>query len=339
MSNQVTQPANAAAGQPVVKPNPIADKMALAQAIRVKPADTAAAKPATEVAKTEETPAAAQDEAVETPATEAGTSAEVTPPAEVSKFDRAKQASDKARSAAKKNRERQLEQQRINYQMEEVRRQNARLQQETAQARQFQEQLRSDPIAALRQLGVTDQAVAERMLKDGSPEAQIRQLEARLEAERQERLQERQQLQQKEAQLREQEANADFVRKASDAEKFPNLQDVPPSQIVAGGYRLLAAARARGIDTRMYTAEDFIELLDLEYAEHRKSKATVRSKETMSQVTTGSGTEKKPAAATTTLTNRLGTQGGSTPVDRDQLSPIEQKQLLAAEIRKALKKT
>jgi hypothetical protein len=132
-----------------------------------------------------------------------------------------KRAADSARRSSKASRRVAEEAQRLRQEHAQALRQLEWERQERAKEReQFEKR---DPLELLRARGVTPAQLAQEAIKQGTPEAKIQSLEAKLEAERQARLHaESVQLEsQKAAQL--EKAYSDFLSEAADKAKYPTL--------------------------------------------------------------------------------------------------------------------
>lgn len=114
--------------------------------------------------------------------------------AERSRAERVAEAVKKAKAGASRNRQLERERDTLRRQNEIHTQQLAQMRQQAERGQRLEHQLRSDPLAALNQSGVsTDQLVA-RVLAHGTPEEKIQALQSQLAADRAERERERQQL-------------------------------------------------------------------------------------------------------------------------------------------------
>lgn len=136
-----------------------------------------------------------------------------------------------------------------------------------------------DPFKFLESLGVPPEELAKRVIKRGDPLSQAEELRAELESMRRE-IADRETAAQKAQQEREErerqasiaaqrrQAEAAFVRLASDESKFPSLNALySPDEILAKAHRVAAAARAADPDA-IYE--------DSEIAEHLEHEASLR---------------------------------------------------------------
>jgi hypothetical protein len=187
-----------------------------------KDAELAASTPA--ATETAEADAPIQAEA---PATTAAAT-----PAEQSRLERVKEASKIAKKSAARNRNLVAEKQRLEGQLqsqrEQLSRENAQLRQQAEQGQRLADTLNKDPVAAMKLLGINEEAMTQRMLQAGTPEAQIQEMQRQYAVDRAEYQRQINDL--KEGITKEKSAaslaaaEAKCWSKAREADKYPHLQ-------------------------------------------------------------------------------------------------------------------
>ena len=311
-----------------------ADAGVLPEAGRAAPEVDAAAV-AAEVAGEAETSAEVVDE-------DATGDAAVEP--EGSKLDRAKAAADKAKRAASNYRRLQAEHDRQTRELEGQRYRMRQLEQQAQRGTSLEEALRSDPLAALKQAGLTPEQLVQASLKDGTPDAKIEALAAQLAAERKERETLQQTIRQREAQERDARAVAEFQRAGADATRYPALAHLPPDLLTMMGRQVAQEARARYIretgTAPVITDRQILSYLNTKLTKAADPKAPVATSAKAPPATTATKPKAPPATpgakaqpeAPRTLTNKAGNV--SRPSNWDAL-PRNQR---LAHLRDALRK-
>ena len=235
--------------------------------------------------------------------------------AALSPVDRAKAAAARARDSAGRNRQ-LMEQQKV------LARQNAAaqerihaLQAQNEQAARFQQQLAQDPYAALKQLGMTEEQLAHRAVREGTPEALIEKVQRQLAEERQARIALENRLVNERQQIALRSAENAFVQLTSDDSKFPLLSELPAKTVL-----LLAKSATEELVAQGYDVSDFPDSDLCALVEH-KLKEGRRGKKAAAQPPPEAKPKPPPVR---TLTNALGTSKHSMPSDFDSLSQDEQ---------------
>jgi hypothetical protein len=236
--------------------------------------------------------------------------------AEPSAIERAKRAAKNARRDARRFREQSRE-------TEQLRAQHAQAHAEVARLRGIEQALRSDPLAALKALGLTAQDIAKRLVKDGTPEALIANVQEQLEQERAERQKLEAQIQAEKSQAALRQAETRFVERASDTKRYPHVAEQPTALVLAAAKHIISVAGAQGYQ---YSDGEILDYLEREYA--------AKSKTPKTQVSSASGANGKSAspASSRTLTNGLSSSRFSVPANWDSLDDASQKKILADQI-------
>ena len=121
--------------------------------------------------------------------------------------------------------------------------------QRAARGLSLEEAWRKDPLTAIREAGITPDQLVQKALKEGTPEAKIEALAAQNRA-LEDRLNQSEQTRKQAEAIARQEAEetrlqADLVRLAGNAARYPNLQDLTPEAIVERAIGIAVKARTR----------------------------------------------------------------------------------------------
>jgi hypothetical protein len=311
-----------------------------------EPAATATSAAAPVVPPAEAAPLAADAEATrvasaaaETPA-DAQVASDAAPPAaaDPSKLERAKAAAAKASADAKRHREFLARQAAANQESERLRAENAALKARTSVLDELEGLSRTDKIAAARRLGLSPREIAQAAIAEGTPEHQQKTLEDRIKAdfeakygakfaEQQRFIDSMTQAQQAHAI---QQAESALTSKASNAETYPNLSDLPPIMVLE-----LVRSTTRGMSPEqaaMTTHEDLLQFLEIKTAEHRKARSAASSP--------AASTVSPPNAAAGATQPRTQTNGATgddkLPDDWESWSDSRQRRYMASQLDKKL---
>lgn len=219
-------------------------------------------------------------------------------------LERAEAAARRAREGSRRYREMQEAQRRqaadMQRQAEEVRRAAA----EAEQARRFQQELAKDPYAALKKLGMTDQDLAERALREGTPEAALARFQEEIRAEREARLALERQIQAEREEMSRHQAEQKFFKVADNEESYPRLAQLNSSAQLAVVRAALQQIANNGYDVAGLSDEQVAEACEKFLAPKKGGKSAALS----------SGANLKPPApkpaaktGSTTLTNAVST--------------------------------
>lgn len=260
------------------------------------------------------------------------------PPPGPSKLERAQAGAARAtRQAAERRRQAE--------EAAHFRRERDRLAHQVAWERQQREQAERqaaplqdlrDPtkrVDALQRLGVDPKQIAEDAVRASTPEGQIEMLRAELAREKSMR-EEWQQRQRAEAEAAHQrQAEADFVRQASDAEQYPTiarLAKIRPQTLVNEGNALMADVFRR---TGRYPSFDqALAWLEHEYSKALEPDKPSRDAGAQQRTSTTPATERQPAAGTRTLSARAA-ERALLPKSIDQMTREEQIAHFAQQLR------
>lgn len=183
----------------------------------------------------------------EPPAPAAEPAAPAPDTADTEALERAEAAAKRAREGSRRYREMLEAQQRQQAEVQRAAREAQRLRQENEEARRLRDDLTKDPYAALKRLGMTDQDLAERALREGTPEAAIHALRENLEQERQARAALEGRLEAERAATVRAQVEANFARVADNETSYPRL-----SQLSAQAQLAVAQAALRQISNNGY---------------------------------------------------------------------------------------
>jgi hypothetical protein len=206
---------------------------------------------------------------------------------------------------------------------------NAPLRERIAKAERLEAMLRSDPLAALQELGVKAEDAYKRAVLQGKPEALIAQLREELATERQAREQFQADIRGQQHAQQVRALEADFLRRCGETETYPALANTPPSILLKAAVKLgeeLFAATKQG-----YTNQELLAFLNQQYAAHQKASAGDKA-ETGTKAASGAKDKKGPATSRT-VSNDLATQSWSKPANWQELGDLEQRRLIAEQVK------
>jgi colicin import membrane protein len=206
---------------------------------------------------------------------------------------------------------------------------NAPLRERIAKAERLEAMLRSDPLAALQELGVKAEDAYKRAVLQGKPEALIAQLREELATERQAREQFQADIRGQQHAQQVRALEADFLRRCGETETYPALANTPPSILLKAAVKLgeeLFAATKQG-----YTNQELLAFLNQQYAAHQKASAGDKA-ETGTKAASGAK-DKKSSATSRTVSNDLATQSWSKPANWQELGDLEQRRLIAEQVK------
>jgi len=234
--------------------------------------------------------------------------------AALSPLDRAKAAAAKARESAGRNRQLMDAQKVLSRQNQAAQQRIHALQAQNEQAARFQQQLAQDPYAALKQLGMTEEQLAHRAVREGTPERMIENVQRQLAEERQARLALENRLVTERQNIALRQAETAFVQLTSDDSKFPLLSELPAKTVLLLAKSATEELVAQGYDVSDFPDADLCALVEHKLKEGRRGKRAAAPPP-----------EAKPKPPPIkTLTNSLGTAKHSMPSNFDSLSQDEQ---------------
>lgn len=229
----MTQPAIVVTGQPIIASAAEAGEPTMEELAALLPADVVepVVEPVVEAKPTEETTATE-----EKPSAEAEVKPEPVPAEADAALDRAKAAAAKAREGSRRYAAMQEQQREAQAAVQRAAREAEQLRQENAAARAEREAYKKDPYKALKDAGMTDRDLAERALRENTPEAVTQRLADELKAEREARQALENRLEQQATQARKAAqiaaAEAKFAQIADDETAYPQLSQLTtPAQL------------------------------------------------------------------------------------------------------------
>ena len=238
---------------------------------------------------------------------------------------RAKDAADRARKGAAANKKLLEEKSRIEQAAQYQAQQTHALEQRLQQADQLLRNFAQDPVAVMKQLGVTPEEVAKRMAMDGSPEGKIAQLEQALQAQRAELEKLQNQSRAEQEGLRRQQVENEYKQQAQDVKRYPNLAGVHPDFVLARTQQLIVELQRKGHDPKRFTNHDLLEYLDSTYTKNTAE-------------TSAPETEPKPEKKTATITNKLQSAKHVAPPDPTKMNDRQWKKWAAEELARSMTK-
>jgi len=238
---------------------------------------------------------------------------------------KAAKAAKQARQAASKNRQLLAEHERAVRDASYHAQQTESLQAQLRQTQEFIAGMQRDPVGTMRALGVSTEDIANRMVKDGSPEAKIAELEQKL-ANQEEYLRGMLRNGEREKQAaRAQAEETTYKTQSRDVQKYPNLQAIPPDFILARTKEVILELKRRGQDPTRYSNHDLLEYLDAVYADQKPAaKAAAQAEK-----------PKAETPKTKTITNRLAASKYTAPADFDKWDDRRQKKWMAEQLTKS----
>jgi hypothetical protein len=282
----------------------------------------------------EETPSASAETPAEAPAKEtieAATEADAKPSpeeaAEVDRLERAEKAKQKAREGSRRYAETQRLLQEQAARTQQAAAEAERLRRENEAARQREAEYQQDPYAALKKRGMTDVDLAQRAMREGTPEAMAARLEQQVKEERAARQALEARLAEQTRQAQAERAQADFAAIAKNAETYPELAGYRPSAQLQAAREALAKIRSNGFPTEHFTNEMIAEAANLHIRDEWLEKKPVSAK--------APAPAPKPAIAKTsgkTLTNAQAQTRTTAPASWDDLTTEQQMAHLAASL-------
>ena len=342
---------SATPGTPQVSPQDIQKKWASDRAARAASVK-ASVLGGDPVVEAEGEAAATEEVAVETAALEQEGESEgkdVTKVAESEGEDRQKRIAEAARKAkAQSARNKQLlaDVARRDADMAKMRERTAQLEAAAKRGDALEQSLRENPLQALERLGVTPEALAQRVMLAGTPEEKFAALQAQVEAERAERQRLESSLKQREDAARFatnlKAAEDAFVKQALNVERYPNLEGHPRAALLAMGKQVAQDAKAKYLRETgavpEITDKQILTYLNKLYAKSApKSSPTAPSKvatATPSKATKSSGTASPKPASPRTLTGANSAGSFVRPANWESMSRTERVQLMRQDTRR-----
>lgn len=274
---------------------------------------------------------AVKPEPTEGEETPAEPEAEAAPAVDKDALERAEAAAKKAREGSRRYREALESQRRVQAEAARSAREAAEYRRQAEEAAQLQQSLRKDPYAALKKLGMTDHELAERALREGTPENEMRvllqQQQETIAAERQARQQLEQRLEADRQAVARQQAEANFARIADNEGAYPRLAQLSSSAQLAVAQAALQQITNNGYDVSALDDEQVAEACERFLAPKRGAKAAPAAKLPPPPAVAPA---KQPA--NTTLTNQVANARATQPRPWEELTDDEQIAQIAASL-------
>lgn len=246
-------------------------------------------------------------------------------PVDTEALERAEAAAKRAREGSRRYREALEAQRQQQMEVQRAAREAERLRQENEEARRLRDELKKDPYAALKQLGMTDRDLAERALREGTPEAAIHSLNERLERAEQARAALENRLAEERAAVARQQVEENFARVADNESSFPRLAQLTNQAQLVIARAALKQIADNGYDVSGFSDTDVAEACE-RYLAPKKGKATTAPK----QAPVAAPTPAAPKPSGKTLTNAVATERAVAPKPWHELSEDEQIAQIAA---------
>ncbi len=245
-------------------------------------------------------------------------------------LERATKAAARAREGSRRYAETQRQLAEQSHHAQQAAREAEQLRRENAAAKQREEALLKDPYKALKDRGMTDVQLAERAMRENSPEAVVQQLKEQVEQERAARLQLEQRLEHDRVTAirneRARVAQASFAAEADNEEAYPLLSQLNGDVQLTLAREALNRIKARGYDETRLTDAQVAEAAETLLKSKRAAKAAAAA---------APAVVAKPAVAKTsgkTLTNAMSQTRMVAPATFDDLSEEQQFAHLAASL-------
>lgn len=244
--------------------------------------------------------------------------------------ERAEKAAASARQGSARYKETQARLQQEASARQRIEQEAMALRREAQAAREREEAYQKDPYKALKDRGMTDRDLAERAMRENSPEALTLKLEAQLQEERQARiaLERRIETERETARMHavRSQAEAAFFKAAGDVDSYPELAVLRPAVQLVAAREALATMQANGYDTRSLT--------NGQIAEAAQEWLTMERKATPAKETKATPAPAKPTArpSAQTLTNAAAQTRVVAPANWDDLTDDQQIAHLAQQL-------
>lgn len=242
-------------------------------------------------------------------------------------LERAEQAAKRAREGSRRYRQMLEEQNRVRQEAQRAAQEAERARREAEEARKLQESWKKDPYKTLKGLGMTDQELAERALREGTPEALIFELKEKLEQEAQARAALEQRLESERAELARQRAEQNFTRLASDEGAYPRLAQLDGPAQLAIARAALQQIENNGYSVAGLSDEQVAEACERFLTPRRPGKAAAPKP---NPAPAPAAKPQTPAPASKTLTNAVSTQRAVAPREWHEMTEDEQIAAIAA---------
>jgi hypothetical protein len=262
-----------------------------------------------------------------------GTEAEAAPADAIDKeaLDRAEQAAKRAREGSRRYREALAVQEQQRAEVQRAAREAEQHRREAEEARRLREELTRDPYKALKNLGMTDHDLAERALREGTPEAALYELKEQLQQERAAREAFESRLQEERAAANRARVEAEFTSLADNEEAYPRLAQLSAPAQLAVAQAALMQIKANGYEVRGLTDAQVAEACEEFLAPKRASKAAPAAKSSPDAAPpAGKAPAAKPLGKS--LTNSVATQRAVASRPWHDLSEDEQIAQIAASL-------
>ncbi|AKU93378.1 hypothetical protein AKJ09_00042 [Labilithrix luteola] len=186
----------------------------------------------------------------EAPAAEAAPAEEPAPELneDAEALARAEAAAKRAREGSRRFREMREAQEKSRMAEQRAAREAAQARKEAEEGRALRESLTKDPYKALKGLGMTDEDLAERALREGTPEALLHEMREQVAAERAARLALEERLQNERAALARQTTEQNFLRVADNEARYPQLSNLSPRAQLSAAREAIAQIVENGYD-------------------------------------------------------------------------------------------
>lgn len=243
-------------------------------------------------------------------------------PAEDEALERAAKAAQKAREGSRRYAQTQEALRQQQAEVQRAAREAEQLRQENAAAKAREEALLKDPYKALKDRGMTDRDLAERALRENTPEAVTERLANELKAEREARLALEQRIESEQAKAKaaaeKAATQAEYIQHADDANRFPELSQLTSKAQLHWAVLALQTIEANGYSTKGLAPAQVAEAAEKLLSMSRKPGKTTAAAPAAKPAATGA----KPSGKT--LTNTMAQTRTVAPANWDDLSDEQQ---------------
>jgi hypothetical protein len=200
------------------------------------------------------------------------------------------------------------------------------------QAQLFENQLRQDPVAAMKALGVKTDDLYRRAVQEGSPEAALASIQQQLESEKNARVLLENKITQQQQAVAQRAIEADFLKSIDNKKLYPALDSTPKSVLLSAGKQLWQDLYTKtGMN---YSNQEILAFLNKQYASHKKSGSNATEDSTTENGSKSPGTgENQSQAQSRTISNRLASSSWTKPANWDSLPDRDQLKLLGQAVK------
>ncbi len=244
---------------------------------------------------------------------------------------RATKAAERARAGSRRYAETQRKLSEETAQRERAASEADQLRRANQQHAQREAAFKQDPYKALKDAGMTDVQLAERAMRENTPEAELMRVREEVKAEREARLALEQKLETQAQEARSMRAESEFIDAARDADAYPELAGRKPAAQLWAAREALKQIQARGHRTSHFSNAQIAEAADLWLTDWLATDAKAKAAPAAKPAAVAA----KPAIAKPsgiTLTNKLAQTRTVAPATWESLTEEQQIAHLASQL-------